>query len=94
MVMCRYFKRKEHNSENLPYYNLGLPSAKIKTANTLNFDKPPNILPTKIFVFTVFQILRSRKQPFYYNKMSCTTIVTPITIQYDSATIMLQCNSK
>ena len=35
MAMYRYFKRKERNSDKLPYYNLGLPSVKIKTANSI-----------------------------------------------------------
>ena len=53
MAMYRYFKRKERNSDKLPYYNLGLPSAKIKTANTPKFDKPSNILSANISGYTV-----------------------------------------
>ena len=34
-------------------YNLGLPSARIKTANTLKFDKLPNILSSNISGYMV-----------------------------------------
>ena len=54
MAMYQYFKRKERNSDKLPYYNLGLPSSKIKTANTLKFGKLPNFLSANISGYTVF----------------------------------------
>ena len=45
MAMYWYLKKKEWNSDSLPYYNLGLPSANIKATNTLKFNKPPILFP-------------------------------------------------
>ena len=80
MAMYRYFKRKERNSDSLPYYNLGLPSAKIKTGNTLNFYKLSNILSANISGYTVNVLKQNLMfQQFYTIKISNTYTCTEYT---------------